>query len=830
MPSLAETLKQRREGVNKRGPGGQLTQETPEEIQSLAGQAGLQAPPLTPMGAASIGANADQQKMQGTPAQKQAALSLAQAPVEQGLAATVRRQQARSQMTEQEQQQKEKSQDMQNLGSLGDRVSGFIDTQRQKLQQQAQQATVENTTGQVQVAGSVKGASGVAIAPDKLAEVKPLLQQLRTNPSDPQLLLQVNKALGYDINRQLSPEEVNQLYESATDTIARGAAGSVDDDLTVQDLVAAGDFGYSQDDLSQLLGVPADKLAGMTVGQLRSEIERVGQEEFASAQKLGEQAQSDTLGLAERNLARQAGREASATGVRATEADYSNIEQQIQNADKVQFGGKEYQVDELLQDNTISSVIRDYLDSAPDSPLRTQLEETEPALKEFIQKNQAVLEEANNQLKSGAAEFQKIQEENKALTTNLFGGQKLSDTIASKIIPGWGELQASRIDPESVPLLSYVSKLPEARQQAVANELNTLSEELPEALNELPNLTPAEVASLGIGKGGSNWDTFKNILQTRKRIEQTAPNDYNTLVSMAFEGENEQSLDNKLREGRTLSTLGIPTGLATDIVDKTQLRDQLLKQVQPVGLKQAASGNITAPTKQRLGNPTKPADGTIEQQVLTLARDMAGDGQLDNTETRVVASRLADINRGDTGKTLGALIGFEDLANNPNAKVDRGAVREIRQQLTDKNTNELIDKGFKSGNPSGSAQYLSDLLRQGIDARIANPGLIRDRANSVVQHELNTKNGDEALRSAQKLIQGGDPALVQAWKNNPALKDALVAYANRNAEGNTAASKPTGKQANNKETMAYYQSQYAMHFNEALRHFADVVDINELAR
>lgn len=69
MATLADTLKKQ----TVRGPGGQLSETTPEELQSLTDKAGLQAPPLTPLGGAMIGANPDQQKMIIRKAQKLAA-------------------------------------------------------------------------------------------------------------------------------------------------------------------------------------------------------------------------------------------------------------------------------------------------------------------------------------------------------------------------------------------------------------------------------------------------------------------------------------------------------------------------------------------------------------------------------------------------------------------------------------------------------------------------------------------------------------------------------------------------------------------------------------
>ncbi len=80
MASLAETLRNNRQDTQLvRGAGGVLTEQKPQDLQQLAGQAGLATSPTTPIGAAMVGGNPDQQKMAGTPAQLSASLNKMQA-------------------------------------------------------------------------------------------------------------------------------------------------------------------------------------------------------------------------------------------------------------------------------------------------------------------------------------------------------------------------------------------------------------------------------------------------------------------------------------------------------------------------------------------------------------------------------------------------------------------------------------------------------------------------------------------------------------------------------------------------------------------------------
>lgn len=494
MATLSEALNQNKQKVTVRGPGGQLTEQSPEEIQQLSGQAGLQAPPTTAAGGAMLGANADQQKMMGTPAQKQAALSMALQPPEQGLAGALRRQQSRTTLTGEEQQKTQKNTDMQNLGNLGDRVTQFIDTQRQLLQEQ--QAPVE-----VNAADQFQGKD--------VSSLKQNLAALRADPSNMQLQLEVNQALGRNVNTTLSPEEINNLYESATDSIARGTAGNVDNDLTVTDLMNNQQFGYDLPTLSNLLGIPQDQIANLNVGQLRNEINRVGDEEFQKTQQLEQQAQSGKLGIAERGAALQAQREQSTTGIRATEADYSNLEQQISSAEQVQFGGKQYNVDDLLKDETISGIVKEYMDAPEGSEIRQRIDSTEPGLKAFIDRNKSVLAEAAQNLGGAATEFTGIQAANKQV--GQFGTQNLDESLLKQIVPGFGELQANRFNQDDIPALANIkgTASPEVTVQSI-NAANTKDSEAVQQV--FKDLSPDEFKNM-FSQGPSR---INNYIQDRQ--------------------------------------------------------------------------------------------------------------------------------------------------------------------------------------------------------------------------------------------------------------------------------------------------------------------------
>lgn len=538
MPSLADTV-QANKSVLTRDASGQLTEQTPEEVQSLAQKAGMVAPPTTPIGGAMIGANPNQQKMMGTPQQKQAALTLSSQP-SQDLSTVTREQQARTQATAAEQGKIQKSQTLQNLGALGDRVNDFINTQKQGL---------DNQTASLQAASSGSTQAGTT---QDLTSLQPVLAQLASDPTNMQLQLQVNQALGYDANRQLSPTEINQLYQSSTQSIAQTGAGAIQNTLTAQDLINQGGLGYDANQLGQLLGVPPDQVASMTVPQIQAQIDKIKQTEFSSSDQLNQQAGSGELGTAERGLAQQAGREASATGVRASEQDVANLNNQIASADTVSFNGQKMSVEDMLSDDNISKTITDYLNAGPDSPQRQQLDKSEPELSAFIAKNQAVLQDAADKLGAGATQFQGLQTSNKQAAT--LGGL-IPDDLAAKLVPGAGQLSATALDPNSVPVLAAAQGLNDTQKQQYGQDLQQVAAVSNDATKELSNLTPAQIQALGMDSPQGKWNDYVNQMNTYKQVQQTSNPDQ--LLGMLFKQGNNEDFEHDAQTNASDYVLGV---------------------------------------------------------------------------------------------------------------------------------------------------------------------------------------------------------------------------------------------------------------------------------
>lgn len=612
MAKLQDTIAKNKSLV--RGPGGVLQEDTQEEVQKLAGQAGLQAPPTTAIGGAMIGANPDQQKMMGGPAQMQAALRLSQ---EAGntLQNADRRRQARDQATEGEQQEQQKSADLQNLGGVGDRVSQFIDVQRQKLA-----ANTNVQAGAADDATLAAANKGQAQA-DQVA-LKEALKTLRVTPGDMNAQLRVNQLLGRQVNSVISPDEINNLYQSTVSALSQGGADTVDNDLQVEDLAAIPEFGYDVATLSQLMGIPEAELGKYTVAQLRNRLQSVADAEFSSVESNQKAAGSMNLGMAERNVARGMGQEASRTGIRSTEADVARLEKAIENADQVSFGGQQYQVDQLLQDDTISGIISDYFNAPEGSPTRQQLEASEPGLVQFIKQNEAVLAEAAKQLSGGAGEFGTIQKENQAL--QQVGTSSIDTGLMKELIPGFGDLASNRYDANQIPFLAKARSLPPEQGQALVNTANALVNNpiTADAGKELAQLSPDQLNRLQL-ELGANSVPVKQFVENRQKdqaLNQTDPADADRIVNLFTGGQysDDGQLKQVFNENKVANILGLPAGDISRFdsdkdgnIDSGQTLLQIMKQGTPkASLADAADGNVK--TAQAVSMDRKALNPTQE--------------------------------------------------------------------------------------------------------------------------------------------------------------------------------------------------------------------------
>lgn len=602
MATLADTIKAN-QGLLTRDAQGNLAEQNPEEVQKLAQKAGLSAPPITAAGTAAIGGTAKQQDMAGSLTQKQAALNIAQSP-DQNLNDVMRRQQVRTQASQSERAEENKAQSLKQLGQVGDRVQDLINSKKQQL-------VAQNTPpAQQQVATAITDAAGKPLTSDQVTAITPSLQALQANPTDMNAMLAVNKALGYDITRQLSPAEIGNLYQNANASIAASGAQALGGTSTVQDLIGAG-LPYTAQDLSGLLGVPQDQVAGMTVQQIRDHVNQLMANEFNKTQQLQQQAHSGELGSAERAFAQQEAREMSTTGVRASEADVQRLRDQLTRGDQVQFNGQSMPVEQMLSSDQISKTISDYLNAAPGSDVRTTLEKTEPQLAQFIQSNQTLLKDASDKMAASATQFQDLQHSNASAVGAILPENIVPSDIVSKLIPGYRELSATAIDPSQVPVLAAAQGLDDAGKQQYANSITNLTKQFPEATDQLKGLSADEVKQLGLQDPNGKWSQY--VQQNQQFQDLNKLNNVDDLVAKLYNNKEDYKTD--LSQNTVNQILGFGgSNPKLDIIDanhdgKVDSLDEIKSHIglaQPT-LKGVLAGSSGAKMPGDYGRVNKPA-------------------------------------------------------------------------------------------------------------------------------------------------------------------------------------------------------------------------------
>jgi len=165
---------------------GSLKKTSEEELQNLSQKAGLNASPLSPQGAASIGASPDQAKMAGSSASKAVSLQTSQGDL--SLRDTLRREPTAATATE---EQKKKQTQQETLG----RFTGSLDERVQKLAEQTLGGQASFTL-KPQINPEKISVAFPQVAPEKQGEVGAAANKLLETPGDLESARVMAEALG----------------------------------------------------------------------------------------------------------------------------------------------------------------------------------------------------------------------------------------------------------------------------------------------------------------------------------------------------------------------------------------------------------------------------------------------------------------------------------------------------------------------------------------------------------------------------------------------------------------------------------------------------------
>lgn len=351
---------------------------TPTALPSLSNQTGQTVPPTSPLQAATVGATPKQAAMTGSSAQLgNATRSAAQGGAD--LATTLRRWQASSTQTPDQEQAAQQAAHLASLGKLEDRVP-------QMIQKALAQGTTQAGKPQLEVDDSklpiVEGSDPAALTK--------ALATVANQPGTPEAqaaLADVNRQLGHDSAHQLTAADVAQYFKP---TVALGdkLAGHTPDTVTVG-LLSPADVGYgSFDELGADLGLPPGAAEKLTVQELTDAVEATKHKGFQTLDSWKQVLADPTASPSERNTARRMLQEGGATGVAEAEASMEKLAAQVQSANTVDFMGKTMSVGDALKDDSVKGAVSNVLDAIASDPAKlAAYTATEPDLVSWVKQN-----------------------------------------------------------------------------------------------------------------------------------------------------------------------------------------------------------------------------------------------------------------------------------------------------------------------------------------------------------------------------------------------------------------------------------------------------------
>lgn len=527
--------------------GGKLVEEATPTSQ-LAGQAGLVAPPTTPVGVGALGGTPQQQAMAGSPNQKASALRQSTDTVN-----TIQEAEAdkryRSAMTAGEQDVASRGKQLQEkLGTTQEKVQSLVDAEVAKLGAQA--GPQLTTAGTLTAAGAN---ATTAAAPEQQAAVdaaySTLLSSLAggtalTDPSVQKQLNELVKLTGLS-TAELTQRVSDAAAQQATTQAGGAAATALGDTITVAQSLES--LGTTREELAQLLGVPPEQIDTMSLNQLSAAVSGVTEQGGdMSVRQTEEMARSRQLGAAEREALREQSAEQSAAGVAAAEAELLDLSNALDSADTVTFGGHQYTVKELLSDDSISQMISDYLlnPNSPESKALAEDPNSKPLL-DFAEKYRTTLTDAAKQVGSALTENEAIQTANAELASWSDSPDALPvpDSVMQSLYGAdWKERADTRREPTG--LISTLRENPEwARENSAGlNELFTLVGQNADLGPQISKLSRDELQGLlAPGAGGKRpLDVLVDTNRTAAALRQ-ASGDVDALLGLYFGVGTDQS-------------------------------------------------------------------------------------------------------------------------------------------------------------------------------------------------------------------------------------------------------------------------------------------------
>lgn len=384
-----------------------------KEVSQEAFNTAMQTPgqqPGTAAGALRLGANQDQAKMIGTPAQKQKAakLNLSPTPPQPKPEQTAQQAQriTQPQATDTGAQAKEKMDRLSQLGSIGLRIEGLI---QQKLDQaKASQASTVIDTNKIG-----------ALPQDKQQQAQQALSDylIARSTGDQEAIQQALKNVANTLG--LSAVDENTINQYFT---AQGIEGGFGE----QQKVTLGQLDLSEmggaDQIAADLGISAEELANFSFEDFNRAIQDLEAKEFNRVQEL-EAILTNPATPQEREAALRELRALGYAGQTGSESRFDVTQQQVKEAPEataLKLGDMEFSLQDITQDKELGNLIKNvYNDEAT---LNEWLNSDDPetkAIAEWIKSNKDSIAATAQEMGQEAKSFRSVQKDMETYRSEL---------------------------------------------------------------------------------------------------------------------------------------------------------------------------------------------------------------------------------------------------------------------------------------------------------------------------------------------------------------------------------------------------------------------------
>jgi len=746
-----------------------LTELSGEE---LARQQGMEAAPLSPLGAAGIGASQDVAKMSGTGEQIRASLreTLKERTETKDVMAEAERGGARARFDVGRIQSQ--LQTMTGLGSLDNRIASQIRTNLMKVAE----GGIKNPIDAQAVRAALS--KGGTVAPAD-ADVNTLVNDLATLQSNatPEKVVEILKKLGISatiadtsqslaeklvqtgIFKQAGTADIKQIMDKAVEAQAGLKVG----DLGVN-------IGFDKNEVAAALKTTADKLDEWTLEEVKAALQAYSSQNFVNVDELRGVLASPAASQSQKDFARKRLAELGAIGVTSLEEKTNDLERQMEEGDTVKFGTVQVRVSDLLTKPEYKAVIANALES-PEA--LAELEKTDKELAAWIKGNQARLTNIRADLAKGTADFIAVQNQYNTL---------LKDTppdLLDKLAPGWRDAKTNKDTAGWVASLppalgSLINEANPERKTVKASVINTILSKT--NTDYAKKLTAANLDAIADAAGNDSakaadltqaWidsDTARTAtFDYEKPVIGTGVDDFTekesvelqtSLIQQLGKDYTDTTIDGFIKTMQTLAS-GTPEQRMRAVQmyrDLPTLRALIKRDFSPQAVEQIKAEKTATRVSKEANEAISPIKGTIDT-ILNAIKGRAGNNWLRNRGTEVIApyaAKLAGI-QADLASTLSMRLKPAETAKEVTKIQERinGVKAEIAGQLAA----FLDDKNTRPGDALDAAELI---LATGLQSSLPPQTItmIRERIERNKHVELFDKNNLSSGEKLQRIYAG----------------------------------------------------------------------------